>query len=75
MIKPHRIIRETTRNVGDPSSKYAYDRDGKQFEADIQAAVERNKFLWSEFIKFMKDHDVTPSELRYMFTKYYEEFL
>ena len=31
-MKPHRIIRKPTRNVGDPSSKYGYDRTGEQFE-------------------------------------------
>lgn len=75
MQKPHRIIRHTTRNVGDPSSKYGYDRDGKQFEADMKARKERSEFLWNEFVSFMKSHDVTPPELRSMFTRYYEEFL
>lgn len=63
------------RNVGELSSKYAYDPDGKQFEADIQAHIERSEFLWNEFVQFMKDHNVIPSELRSMFTRYYEEFL
>lgn len=75
MQKPHRIIRQTTKNVGDPCSKYGYDRTGEQFEADIKAKYERGEFLWNEFIAFMKAHNVTPSELRTMFTKYYEEFL
>lgn len=61
--------------IGDPSSKYGYDRHGKQFEADIQAGLEREEFLWAEFIQFMKTHDVNPSDLRAMFTRYYEEFL
>ena len=63
------------KNVGELSSKYAYDTDGKQFEADIQARIDRYEWLWSEFIQFMKDRNVTPSELRQMFTRYYEEFL
>ena len=75
MQKPHRIIRPATRNVGEPSSKYGYDRDGKQFEADLKAHAERGEFLWNEFISFMKSHEVTPGELRSMFTRYYEEFL
>ena len=75
MQKPHRVIRPATRNVGDPSSKYGYDRDGKQFEADIQAHKERSDFLWSEFVQFMKDHQTTPEEFRGMFARYYEEFI
>lgn len=75
MQKPHRVIRPTTRNVGDPSSKYGYDRDGKQFAADIQAHKDRADFLWSEFVQFMKDHGATPEEFRGMFARYYEEYL
>jgi hypothetical protein len=75
MQKTHRIIRHTTRNVGEPSSKYAYDRDGKQFEADIKEHKERSDFLWSEFVQFMRDHQTTPEEFRGMFARYYEEFL
>ena len=75
MYKPHRVERKTTRNVGDPCSKYGYDRTGKQFEADMKAHEERGLFLWGEFVDFMKSHDVTPAELRSMFTRYYEEYL
>ena len=58
--------------VGELSSKYAYDYDGSQFEADIKAHKERYEFLWNEFIGFMKSHNVDPRELRSMFTRYYE---
>lgn len=61
--------------VGEVSSKYSYDRDGSQFEADMKAHKERNEFLWGEFVGFMKTHNVDPRELRTMFTRYYEEFL
>lgn len=61
--------------VGELSSKYAYDYDGSQFEADIKAHKERHEFLWNEFIGFMKSHNVDPRELRSMLTRYYEEFL
>lgn len=61
--------------VGEVSSKYGYDRTGKQFEADIQAHKDRYEYLWAEFVDFMKSHQVTPSELRTMFTRYYEEYL
>ena len=75
MPKPHRVIRPATRNVGDPCSKYGYDRNGVQFEKDIQAHIDRADFLWNEFVEFMKSHNATPSEFRSMFTRYYEEFL
>lgn len=61
--------------VGETSSKYGYPGGGDQFIADLQKHEERYNFLWNEFIHFMKSHDVTPSELRSMFTRYYEEFL
>lgn len=75
MNKPHRIERKVTKCVGDPCSKYGYDRDGKQFIADMQAHEDRHNLLWNEFKGFMKLHDVTPSELRWMFVRYYEEFI
>lgn len=61
--------------VGELSSKYAYDRTGAQFEADMKAHEERYNFLWAEFVDFMTGHNVTPAELRGMFTRYYEEFV
>lgn len=63
------------RNVGELSSKYAYDKDGTQFEADIKARIERSEQLYNDFVLFMKERNVIPSELRTMFTRYYEEFL
>ena len=63
------------KSVGDPSSKYGYDHNGSQFEADMKAHKERGEFLWNEFVDFMKSHEVDPRELRTMFTRYYEEFL
>ena len=74
-MKAHRVVRPTTKHVGDPCSKYGYDPNGEQFEKDIQAHAEHGEYLWNEFIEFMKSHNVTPSELRSMFTRYYEEFL
>lgn len=61
--------------IGEPSSKYGYDRDGSRFDADIERNNQRNEYLWTEFVSFMADHDVKPSELRTMFTRYYEEYL
>lgn len=74
-MKPHRIVRNTTPHVGDPCSKYGYSNGGDLFIADMKKHEERANFLWGEFIAFMKSHDVTPSELRSLFTRYYEEFL
>ena len=73
-MKAHRVVRNTTRNVGDPCSKYGYDRNGEQFNADMQAHEEKARFLWGEFVKFMKSHDVDPRYFRVMFLKYHEEF-
>lgn len=61
--------------VGETSSKYGYSNGGDLFMKDIQSHEERYNFLWNEFLDFMKSHDVRPSELRNMFTRYYEEFL
>ena len=74
-MKPHRTERKTTRNVGDPCSKYGYDRDGSQFMADIQNKIEQNELLWNEFVEFMKSHNVDPRKFRFLFAKYHEEFL
>jgi hypothetical protein len=63
------------RNVGELSSKYAYDKDGTQFDADILSKIERSEQLYNDFVKFMKERNVIPSELRTMFTRYYEDFL
>ena len=56
--------------IGEPSSKYGYDRDGSQFDADIERNNQRNEYLWAEFVAFMVFNDVKPSELRTMFTRY-----
>lgn len=61
--------------VGETSSKYGFPGGGEQFISDLKAHEERCEFLWDEFVSFMKSHNVTPSELRSMFTRYYEEFL
>lgn len=61
--------------VGETSSKYGFPGGGDRFLADAKAHEERQQFLWAEFVSFMKSNNVTPSELRSMFTRYYEEFL
>lgn len=61
--------------IGDPSSKYGYDRDGSEFEADIQKHFEDAEKLWNDFVQWMKDNDITPDKLRWLWLRYYEEFV
>ena len=70
-----RNLNPRNHGIGEPSSKYGYDRDGSRFDADIQAGIDRYEYLRAEFVSFMADKDVKPSELRTMFTRYYEEYL
>lgn len=64
-----------TGGVGETSSKYGYAGGGDAFIADLEAAKERSEKLWSDFVEFMKSHNVDPRILRELFTRYYEEFL
>jgi hypothetical protein len=75
MKNEYKVMTRSNRSVGEVSSKYGYDKDGKLFEADIKAHHERQEFLWNEFMSFMKSNNVNPPEIRTMFTRYYEEFL
>lgn len=61
--------------VGETSSKYGYPNGAELFEQNIKAHKERAERLWTDFVDFMKSRNVTPSELRSMFVRYYEEFL
>jgi hypothetical protein len=61
--------------VGETSSKYGYPGGGVAFIADLEAAKERSEKLWSDFVEFMKSHNVDPRILRELFTRYYEEYL
>jgi|GEM_PF-6626489 len=63
------------RNVGDPSSKYGYDKDGKQFEADIQKHIDDSEKLYVEFKEWIMKKQVTPDKFRNLFRKYYDEFI
>lgn len=63
------------RCVGELSSKYAYDRDGKQFEADIQNHICETETLYAEFKDWIKSHNVTPDKFRDLFRRYYTEFI
>ena len=61
--------------IGDPSSEFGYSDGGERFDKKIQQKTERSEWLWGEFVSFMKDHEVVPSELREMFTRYYKEYV
>ena len=63
------------RNVGELSSKYAYDRDGKQFIEDIQRSIDGTERLYTEFKEWIKSQNVTPEKFRGLFRRYYEEFI
>ena len=61
--------------IGEPSSKYGYDRTGEQFDADIQANNARMETLWNDFVEFMQSHEVDPRKFCFLFVRYHEEFL
>lgn len=63
------------KHVGELSSKYAYDIDGKQFEADIQRHICESDALYAEFKDWIKSHNVTPDKFRGLFRRYYAEFI
>ena len=67
-IKPYK-------SVGELSSKYCYDKDGKQFEADIQKHIDESEKLYSEFKEWLKSKNVTPDKFRALFRRYYSEFI
>ena len=70
------VCRTAKKNgVGETSSKYGMPGGAEQFEKDIQAHLDKAELLWTDFIQFMEDHNVDPRDLRWLFTKYYEEFL
>ena len=69
------ICKIKTSGVGEVSSKYGYDRDGSQFEADVQARMEQAGALYESFVDWMKTQNVTPQKFRYLFMRYYEEFV
>ena len=63
------------RNVGELSSKYAYDRDGSQFEKDIQHHIDEIEQLYTEFKKWLISKNVTPNKFRKLFSRFYDEFI
>ena len=63
------------RNVGELSSKYAYDKNGKQFESDIQRHIDESEKLYAEFVEWIKSKGVTPDKFRKLFSRYYDELI
>lgn len=61
--------------IGEPSSKYGYDRDGSQFEAVVQQHLEESERLYQEFVDWMKERNVNPETVRRMFIAFYYEFI
>lgn len=72
---PKYICKFVRNGIGDPSSKYAFDRYGKQFEVDVQRHIDESERLYADFVKWMKSKKVTPEKFRMLFQKYYEEFV
>ncbi len=71
----NKFSQKRSRNVGEVSSKYGYDRTGEQFESDIRRHIEEGEALYSEFVEWMKSRNVTPDTFRNLFSRYYEEFI
>lgn len=72
---PRYMCKFVKNGIGDPSSKYAYDRNGKQFEADIQRYIYESEKLYVEFVEWIKNKGVTPDKFRALFRRYYDEFI
>lgn len=70
-----KFTQKTHRHVGELSSKYAYDKDGKQFENDIRQRMEDGEKLYNDFIEWMKEKKVDPLKFRDLFMRYYEDFI
>ena len=61
--------------VGEVSSKYGYDKDGSQFEADVQKRFEEYESLYADFVEWMRSKNVDPRKFRSMFMRYHEEYV
>lgn len=64
-----RFSQKRYRNVGELSSKYAYDRDGKQFEADIQAHFDKLSADYAALIEWAQERRITPDDLKSLLRK------
>jgi hypothetical protein len=64
-----RFSQKRYRNVGELSSKYAYDRDGKQFEVDIQAHFDKLSADYAALIEWAQERRITPDDLKSLLRK------
>jgi hypothetical protein len=69
------VCKYVKNGIGDPSSKYAFDKDGKQFEADIKKHLDDAEILYTDFVEWMKSKGVTPEKFRGLFRRYYTDFI
>lgn len=65
----------TSRNVGEPSSKYGYDPKRIQFDRDMERHKRESEALWNKFRDWMIKRKVDPEQLRVLFLRLFEEFL
>lgn len=59
--------------VGEVSSKYGFPGGGEAFERDIVQHLEEAEALYQDFVEWMKSRNVTPEDVRRLFTRFYEE--
>ena len=69
-----KFVMKPYKNVGDPSSKYGYDKDGKQFEADIQAHIDKHNEDYNALIEFAKSRGLIPETLRRLLFRLISEY-
>lgn len=60
-------------SVGEPSSKYGMNPD--QFTEDMQTHERKTEELYEQFKQFMLEVDASPDTFRYLFHRYYDEFI
>jgi hypothetical protein len=61
--------------VGEVSSKYGYPGGGDQFERDIVEKAEEAEALYQKFVNWMKEQEAEPETVRYMFIRFYEDYI
>lgn len=54
------------KNVGELSSKYAYDKNGEKFEADIQSHIDKWDEDYNALKEFAKSRGILPDKLRHL---------
>lgn len=72
MKNNERVMRGAKR-VGEPSSKYGYRPE--KFDEDIKRHKEETEKLYGDFVEWMKEKKVEPLKFRFLFMRYYEDFI